>query len=70
MKQAARLKGHKKINGKTLLIYDTRPQVVQAILNRLKADNLFLSAKKAAKKDNFEHAAGHLVLAIGGDLNK
>jgi len=40
LKQAARLKGHKKIN-----------------------------AKKAAKKDNFEHAAGHLVLAIGGDLN-
>lgn len=40
LKQAARLKGHKKIN-----------------------------TKKAAKKDNFEHAAGHLVLAIGGDLN-
>ena len=32
--------------------------------------NIIISAKKAAKKDNFEHAAGHLVLAIGGDLNK
>ena len=32
-------------------------------------DELF-SAKKAAKKDDFEHAAGHLVFAIGGDLDK
>jgi len=40
LKQAARLRGHKKIN-----------------------------TKKAGKKGDFEHAAGHLVFAIGGDLD-
>jgi len=40
LKQAARLRGHKKIN-----------------------------TKKAAKKDDFEHAAEHLVFAIGGDMD-
>merc|ERR1719376_1609787 len=40
LKQAARLRGHKKIN-----------------------------TKKAAKKGDFEHAAGHLVDAIGGDMD-
>ena len=35
-----------------------------------KNNNICCSAKKADKKDDFEHAAGHLVFAIGGDLDK